>query len=75
MFQDHPFCAQLWYETRLNVPAPAARADETPRTEATCRVERSPAKTFLALEADAMYRAPSVTSTRFGDVSPFWYMN
>jgi catechol 2,3-dioxygenase-like lactoylglutathione lyase family enzyme len=74
MFQDQPFCAQLWYETRLNVPS-AARAGEPARTEATCRVERSPAKTFPALESDGMYRTPSVTSARFGDVSFLWYMN
>jgi catechol 2,3-dioxygenase-like lactoylglutathione lyase family enzyme len=74
MFQDQPFCAQLWYESRLNVPA-ASRAGETPRAEANCRVERSPARTFPALESDGMYRTPSVTSTRFGDVSFFWYMN
>jgi catechol 2,3-dioxygenase-like lactoylglutathione lyase family enzyme len=74
MFQDQPFCAQLWYETRLNVPA-SPRPAEPARTEANCRVERSPAKTFPALESDGMYRTPSVTSTRFGDVSFFWYMN
>ena len=74
MFQDQPFCAQLWYETRLNVP-PATRAGEPARTEATCRVERTSARTFPALESDGMYRTPSVTSTRFGDVSLLWYMN
>jgi catechol 2,3-dioxygenase-like lactoylglutathione lyase family enzyme len=74
MFQDQPFCAQLWYQTRLNVP-PTAGPGEAARTEATCRVERSPMKTFPALDGDGMYRTPSVTSTRFGDVSFFWYMN
>ena len=29
MFQDQPFCAQLWYETRLNVPAAPAREGAT----------------------------------------------
>jgi predicted enzyme involved in methoxymalonyl-ACP biosynthesis len=32
-------------------------------------------KTFPALDWDGMYRSPSVTSTAFGDVSLFWYMN
>jgi catechol 2,3-dioxygenase-like lactoylglutathione lyase family enzyme len=75
MFQDQPYCAQLWYQTRLNVPAPAPRAGEPVRTEANCRVERGPDRTFPALDWNGMYRTPSVTSTRFGDVSFFWYMN
>jgi catechol 2,3-dioxygenase-like lactoylglutathione lyase family enzyme len=74
MFQDDPYCAQLWYQTRLNVPA-AAKPGQPVRTEANCRVERGPDKTFPALEWDGMYRTPSVTSTAFGDVSLFWYMN
>jgi catechol 2,3-dioxygenase-like lactoylglutathione lyase family enzyme len=74
MFQDQPLCAQVWYETRLNASAPA-RGGQAPRTEANCRVERGPEKTFPALESGGMYRTPSVTSTRFGDVSFFWYMN
>ena len=72
MFQDQPFCAQLWYQRHLNVP-PAAK--QTPRTEANCKVERGPDKTLPALDWDGMYRAPSITSTLFGDVSLFWYMN
>jgi catechol 2,3-dioxygenase-like lactoylglutathione lyase family enzyme len=74
MFQDQPYCAQLWYQTRLNVPA-ATRPGQPVRTEANCRVERGPDKTFPALDWDGMYRTPSVTSTVFGDVSLFWYMN
>jgi hypothetical protein len=75
MFQDQPYCAQIWYETRLNVPPPPARPGQVARTEADCRVERGPDKTFPALESEGMYRTPSVTSVRFGDVSFFWYMN
>ena len=56
--------------------AAARRAPGQPvRTEANCRVERGPDKTFPALDWDGMYRTPSVTSTVFGDVSFFWYMN
>lgn len=72
MFQDQPFCAQLWYQTHLNVAVPAR---QPARTEATCRVDRGPDKTLPALDWDGMYRTPSVTSTSFGDVSLFWYMN
>jgi catechol 2,3-dioxygenase-like lactoylglutathione lyase family enzyme len=77
MYQDQPYCAQLWYRAHLNVAA-AASAQATAsqaRTEANCRVERGPDKTLPALDWDGMYRTPSVTSTTFGDVSLFWYMN
>ena len=70
MFQDQPYCAQLWYLRHLNVPPPK----QAPRTEANCAVERGSDKTLPALDWDGMYRAPSITSTLFGDVSLFWYM-
>jgi hypothetical protein len=69
MYQDQPFCAQLWYQTHLNV------VNKASRTEANCRVERGADKTLPALDWDGMYRTPSVTSTAFGDVSLFFYMN
>lgn len=72
MYQDQPYCAQLWYQRHLNV---AVAPKQAPRTEANCRVERGPDKTLPALDWDGMYRTPSVTSTTFGDVSLFWYMN
>ncbi len=75
MYQDQPFCAQLWYQKHLNVSYPAPRAGQVTRTEANCAVERGPDKTLPALDWDGMYRAPSITSTVFGDVSVFWYMN
>jgi catechol 2,3-dioxygenase-like lactoylglutathione lyase family enzyme len=74
MFQDQPFCAQIWYQTHLNVPVRQA-ANQPVRTEANCRVERGPDKTWPALDHAGMYRTPAVTSTIFGDVSVFWYMN
>ena len=81
MFHDQPFCAQLWYQEHLNVPLapkPAsvqASARQASRTEADCTVARGTDKTLPALDWDGMYRTPSVTSTVFGDVSLFWYMN
>ena len=72
MYQEQPFCAQLWYQKHLNVPV---APKQMPRTEANCRVERGADKTLPALDWDGMYRTPSVTSTAFGDVSLFWYMN
>jgi catechol 2,3-dioxygenase-like lactoylglutathione lyase family enzyme len=70
MYQDQPFCAQLWYQRHLNVAY-----KQTLRTEATCRVELGPDRTLPALDWNGMYRTPSITSTVFGDVSLFWYMN
>jgi catechol 2,3-dioxygenase-like lactoylglutathione lyase family enzyme len=75
MYQDQPFCAQLWYQRHLNVTYPAPRAGQAVRTEENCRVERGADKTLPALDWDGMYRTPSITSTTFGDVSLFWYMN
>ena len=90
MFHDQPFCAQLWYQKHLNVPmapkpasaqasarpaAAEASARQATLNEANCRVERGADKTLPALDWDGMYRTPSVTSTVFGDVSLFWYMN
>lgn len=75
MFQDQPYCAQLWYATHLLVPSPAGGPGQPPRTVENCRIERGPDKTFPALEWDGTYRTPSVTSSMFSDVSVFWYMN
>jgi catechol 2,3-dioxygenase-like lactoylglutathione lyase family enzyme len=75
MYQDQPFCAQLWYQRHLNVAVPAPRAGQVVRTEANCRVERGPDKTLPALDWDGMHRTPAVQSTVFGDVALFFYMN
>jgi len=75
MYQDQPYCAQLWYQKHLNVAYPAPRDGAAPRTEANCAMQRGADKTLPALDADGMYRTPSITSTLFGDVSLFWYMN
>jgi catechol 2,3-dioxygenase-like lactoylglutathione lyase family enzyme len=73
MFQDQPYCAQLWYETHLRVP-PAVAPGQPPRSMADCRVERGPDRTFPALEWDGMYRTARV-STTFSDVTFSWYVN
>lgn len=75
MYQDQPYCAQLWYQKHLNVTYPAPRAGAPERTAANCAVARGADKTLPALDWDGMYRTPSITSTLFGDVSLFWYMN
>jgi catechol 2,3-dioxygenase-like lactoylglutathione lyase family enzyme len=73
MFQEHPFCAQLWYQKHLNAPVFAGRTSPTPLTEATCEVERGPERTFPALNAEGMSRTPSAAVV-FGDVALLWYM-
>jgi hypothetical protein len=73
MFQEHPFCAQLWYQKYLNAPVYAGRTSPTPLTEATCKVARVPERTFPALNPEGMYRTPSAAVV-FGDVALLWYM-
>lgn len=75
MYQEQPYCAQVWYQTHLNTAAAAPRAGQIARTEANCRVERGPDKTLPALDWDGMYRTPAVQTTLFGDVSLYFYMN
>ena len=73
LFQEDPFCAQLWYQQHLNAPVFAGRTSSTPLTEATCKVERGPDRTFPALDPEGMCRTPSAAVV-FGDVAFLWYM-
>jgi len=73
LFQDDPFCAQLWYQTHLNAPIFAGRTSEVPLTEATCTVPRGPERSWPALDRDGMFRSPSAAVV-FGDVALSWYM-
>jgi catechol 2,3-dioxygenase-like lactoylglutathione lyase family enzyme len=84
MYQEQPYCAQLWYQAHLNVPAPAPRAgaasaqasaSQAARTAANCAVQRGPDRTLPALDWDGMFRTPAVQTTIFGDVSLYFYMN
>jgi catechol 2,3-dioxygenase-like lactoylglutathione lyase family enzyme len=76
MYMEQPFCAQLWYQQHLNMPAGGRGGTATPvRTEANCRVERGQDKSWPALDSDGMYRSPSLTSMAFSGVSLFAYMN
>src|SRR5262245_44249956 len=74
MFQDDPFCAQLWYQKHLNAPVFAGRTSQTPVTEATCKVARGADRSWPALEREGMFRAPAAAVV-FGDVALPWYMN
>jgi Glyoxalase/Bleomycin resistance protein/Dioxygenase superfamily len=74
MYQDQPFCAQLWYQKHLNAPVFAGRTSRTPLTEVTCQVPRGADRSWPALERDGMFRAPAAAVV-FGDVALPWYMN
>ena len=71
MYQEDPFCAQLWYQKHLNAPVSQNVAGQTPHTEANCKVERSD-RSWPALEKEGMIRQPSA-GVLFDDVAMNWY--
>ena len=73
LYQDDPFCAQLWYQKHLNASVFAGRTSRTPLTEATCKVARGPDRSWPSLEPEGMFRTPSAAVV-FGDVVLPWYM-
>src|SRR5215475_650075 len=73
LFQEDPFCAQLWYQQHLYAPVYAGRTSSTPLTEATCKVVRGLDRTWPALEREGMFRTPGA-AVAFGDVALLWYM-
>lgn len=72
LWQDDPFCAQLWYQRHLNASIMEGRTSATPLTEANCKVSRGPDRTWPCLEREGMYRSPRAAVT-FGDVMLTWY--
>ena len=72
LYQHDRFCAQLWYRRHLNAPVMEGRASPTPMTEANCKVERGPDRTWPCLEREGMFRAPRA-AVMFGDVALTWY--
>ncbi len=73
MWEDEPFCAQLWYQKHLNAKVRPPGPGQTVYTEANCHVDRGVA-TWPGLEKEGMYRYPTAGVT-FGDVSMNWYMD
>jgi hypothetical protein len=71
MYQDDPFCAQLWYRKHLNAPA-GGRGPQ--HSEADCKEPRGAERSWPALEKEGMYRVPQAGVT-FDDVALNWYMN
>ena len=72
MFQEEPFCAQLWYQKHLNAAVVAGRTGGAELTQANCKVARAPDPTWPALEREGLYRTPTAAVT-FGDVALTWY--
>jgi catechol 2,3-dioxygenase-like lactoylglutathione lyase family enzyme len=72
MFQDHPFCAQLWYQKHLSAKPVAGRTSPTPMTETNCQVPRGPEPSWPAMERQGLYRTPRA-AIEFDDVMLTWY--
>ena len=72
LWQNDPFCAQLWYETHLNAPAVQGRERPAEMTEASCKVPRGPDRTWPSLTREGMFRSPRA-AVAFGDVALSWY--
>ena len=72
LWQDDPFCAQLWYQKHLNAPVMQGRAGPTPLNEANCKVERGADRTWPSLVREGMFRTPRA-AVMFGDVALSWY--
>jgi hypothetical protein len=73
LYQEQPFCAQLWYQQHLHAPVYAGRTSSTPLSEATCKVARGSDRTFPALNPEGMFRTPGA-AVAFDDVALLWYM-
>lgn len=71
MYQDDPFCAQLWYVEHLNAKPNYPTELHTP---ANCKVPRGPDKSWPALVKDGMYRVPRA-GVLFDQVALNWYAN
>ena len=74
MWEEQPFCAQLWYQKHLNAPQMAGRESPATMTEPNCKVTRGLDRTWPALEPGGMFRNPRAAVT-FGDVALAWYAN
>jgi catechol 2,3-dioxygenase-like lactoylglutathione lyase family enzyme len=68
MYQEDPFCAQLWYQKHLNAPI-SGRGPV--HTEADCKVARGE-HSWPGLEIEGTIRTPSAGVT-FDDVAMNWY--
>ncbi len=74
MWQDNPNCAQLWYQTHLNVPMRAGRggAPAPTFTEANCKVAKSD-YSFPSVEKIGTKRQPGGGADLGGQVALNWF--
>lgn len=82
MFQDEPYCAELWYKRHLNAPiSRASRRGARPGeptwrppdvTESDCRAPLGTEPSWLALTPAGMLRQPN-GGVIFDDVEMNWY--
>jgi catechol 2,3-dioxygenase-like lactoylglutathione lyase family enzyme len=72
MYQENPYCAQLWYEKHLNAIVPHSSFGPVPHTEENCKVARGE-PSWPGLEKEGTIRVPSAGVT-FDDVALMWYM-
>src|SRR5262249_10170241 len=73
LWQEQPFCAQLWYQKHLAATPVAGRSAASPLTEETCKVARGPERSWPSLTREGTFRTPTAAVT-FGDVMLTWYM-
>ena len=74
LYQDDPFCAQLWYQKHLNAPVFAGRTSSTPLTETTCQVPRGPDGAAGRPSSQRACSGSRRPRSVFGDVAFAWYM-
>ncbi len=72
LYQEDPFCAQLWYQKHLNALVMPGRESPAPMTDANCKVPRGADRTWPALNREGMFRTPRA-AVLFGDVALTWY--
>ncbi len=70
LYQEDPFCAQLWYQRHLNAPLTSGAEG---RTAEDCNASQRPERSWPALNPEGMLRTPRA-GVEFGDVSLRWYV-
>jgi catechol 2,3-dioxygenase-like lactoylglutathione lyase family enzyme len=71
MFQEHPFCGELWYRKHLNANPVAGRSSSASMTETNCQVPRGE-PSWPAMERQGLCRTPRA-AVEFDDVMLTWY--
>ena len=72
MWQEEPFCAQLWFQKHLNAKLMPGWSNTEPITESNCTVRRGADRTWPSLNKEGMFRTPRA-GVMFGDVAVQWY--